>query len=52
MTNEGNASHSKRIPLEQAYDIGRVLIDLKEQIRKLTQEVRLVRKSTQQNPYH
>jgi len=30
MTIEGNPSHSLNIPLEQAYEIGRALVELQE----------------------
>jgi len=46
MTSEANPCHSLNIPLEQAYEIGRALIELQEQIRQLTQEVAQVTEST------
>ena len=43
MTSEENSSHSSNIPLKQAHEIGWALVELQEQIRKLTQEVAQVR---------
>jgi len=51
MAGGGDASHTKNIPSEQAYDIGRTPIVLPQQVRKLTQDVTQVRKSAQRNPY-
>jgi len=51
MTSEGNPSHSWNIPIKQAHEIGRALVQLQEQMRKLTQEVAQVRGSTLWNPY-
>jgi len=51
MTSEGNPSHSLNIPLEQAHEICRTIVELQEQMRKLTQEVAQVRESTPRNPY-
>ena len=39
IASEKNASYSKSIPPEQAYDIGKALIKLQEQVRKLNQGV-------------
>jgi len=40
MANEGEGSHSKGIPFEQAHEIRRdkAIIELQEQVRKLTKE--------------
>jgi len=52
MISEGKSSHSLNIPLKQPHEIGRALVELQEQIRKLTQEVAQVTKFTPWNPYH
>jgi len=51
MAGKRNVFYSKSIPPEHAYDIGRALVELQEQMRKLTQEVGQIRESTQRNPY-
>ena len=51
MIGEGNGSHSKSIPPKYDHDIGRALVDLLQQMRKLTQEVEQLRGSARQNPY-
>jgi len=48
---EGDPSHFSSISLEQAHEFGRALVDLQDQMRKLTQKVAHVRDSTPENPY-
>jgi len=50
MVSNGDASHPKNIPPDKAYDTGRALVELQEQVRKLTHEVGQVKNSVQQNP--
>jgi len=51
MTSNHSPSQFANIPLKQANEIGGALVELQEQIRKLTQEVAWVRESTPRNPY-
>jgi len=53
MANKGDASHSRGIPPEHAHELRRdeAIIELHEQLRKLTKELEQVRGSAQQNPY-
>jgi len=51
MIDEGIPSHSLNIPLVQVHEIGRVLIELQVQMRKLTLEAAQIRELTPQNPY-
>jgi len=46
MTSEGNPSQSSNIRFEQVHEIGRALVKLPEQMRKLTHDVAQVREST------
>ena len=47
MGNEGDASHSKGISPDQAYEMrrDRAIIELQEQVRRLTKELEQVRGS-------